>query len=204
MQEQHDLQNPNDDFVDDVRDELTLDDGTLVDSHAQVDDHSAHGAWYEDTNLWVLVAFLLVLGLLAWQGVHRKVGGALGARSDRIRGQLDEARSLREEAQRLLAEYQKRQREAEEEAKSIIEQAKDDAKIMTSDARVHLDEQLARRTRAAEDRIARAEAQAIADVRGHAADLAVAAARRIIAEKAADGRDPLIDRAISDVAVRLG
>lgn len=190
-----------DDFVDDVRDELTIDDGTLVEPYAGVDEEATYGAWYEDTNLWVLVAFLLVIGLLVWQGVPKKIKGALSGRADAIRSQLDEARGLREEAQQLLADYQKRQREAEEEAKGIIAQAKADAKEMTREARTELDDQLQRRRKAAEARIERAEAQAVASVRGEAATLAIAAAREIIASRGSD--DAMTDRAIEAVGRHL-
>ncbi|WP_051881355.1 F0F1 ATP synthase subunit B [Parvularcula oceani] len=206
MQEQHelDLQSEQDDFTDDVRDELTIDDGTLADPNAGIDAHAAYGSPLEDTNLWVLVAFVLVLGLLFWQGVHKRVKSSLDERAAGIRSQLDEARELREEAQALLAHYQKQQREAEDEAKAIIDQAKADAKIMTREARAQIDEQLARRTKAAQERISRAEAQAVADMRGQTADLAVAAARRIIADRVdARAQEALIDRAIGEVGTRL-
>jgi F-type H+-transporting ATPase subunit b len=195
------LQQEDDSTIDDVRDELTIDDGTLVDPYAEIGEDAIYGAWYEDTNLWVLVAFLIVLGILFWQGVHKRIARGLRTRSEGIQAQLDEARTLREEAQQLLAQYQKRQREAEEEAKGIIEQAKADAKIMKNESRQLLDEQIARRRKAAEERIARAEAQAIASVRGEAASLAVAAAREIIADRASDRKS--VDSAIAAVGRQL-
>ncbi len=157
-----------------------------------------------DTNLWVLVAFAIVVAIGLWQGVPGLIGKFVNSRADEIRGQLDEARATREEAQRLLADYQKRQRQAEDEAAGIVEQAKADAKAMAKEARVKLDEQLARRRKAAEDRIARAEAQAIAEVRGKTADVAVAAAKEIIASRVDDrAQSALIDKAIADVRGRL-
>ena len=190
-------------FLDSVNDELTLNDGTLSPSEYDAL-NEAHGHWYESTNLWVLVAFLIVIGLLLSQGVAKKITGALSARADGIRDQLDEARGLREEAQSLLADYQKRQRDAEEEAAATIEQAKADAKALTKDANRKAEVSLARRTQAANDRIARAEAQAIAEIRGEAAHLSVAAARAIIADRVdARAGDALTDRAIAEVSQRL-
>lgn len=175
----------------------------------QVADESYKGDAYEkglleDTNTWVLLAFLIVMGIAIWAGVPKIIGGMLKGRADSVRSQLDEARSLREEAQRLLADYQKRQREAEDEAQGIIEQAKRDAKNMAEEARAKMDEQVARRRKAAEDRIARAEAQAIAEIRNRTADLAVAAATSIISERMdTKSQSALIDKAISDVSARL-
>lgn len=191
-------------ILDDVNDELTLNDGELT--PAEYDDLAyAESAWYEDTNLWVLVAFLLVIGLLLSQGVAKKITGSLSTRADGIRSQLDEARGLREEAQSLLADYQKRQREAEDEAAAIIDQAKADAKALTLDANRRAEASLARRTQAAEDRIARAEAQAVAEIRGEAAHLSVAAARDIIGGRVdARAKGALTDKAIAEVGQRLG
>lgn len=158
----------------------------------------------KDTSTWVLLGFLIVIGIFVWQGVFKKLGGFLSGRAKLIQDQLDEARSMREEAQRLLADYQKRQREAETEADDIIAQAKADAKAMSAEAKTKLEEQVARRTQAAHDRIARAEAQALAEVRAQTADLAVDAAREIIkARTDGSAQKALLDRAIADIRGKL-
>ena len=55
---------------------------------------------------------------------------------------------------------------------------------MADEARDKINEQMDRRAcKAAEDKIARAEAQALSEVRGQTADLAIAAAREIIRER---------------------
>ena len=193
---------PAEEIIDDADAILTRETGTLADPDGKAEYDEGYGAWYQDTNLWVLVAFLIVVAILVSQGIAAKLKGALNARADGIRSQLDEARTLREDAQKLLADYQKRGRAAEAEAQGIIDQAKADAKAMSKEARQQIDAQLARRTKAAEDRIARAEAQAVAEVRGQATELAVGAARRLIARQSGDAG--LTDRAIADVAQRLG
>lgn len=163
-----------------------------------------YGSILEDTNLWVLVGFVIVLAIFAWQGVFKRVGGFLDGRALTIQEQLDEARSIREEAQKVLADYQKRQREAEAEVEDIIALAKSDAKAMRAEAQRRMEEQVARRTAAAHDRIARAEAQAMAEVRAQTADLAIDAAREIIkARTDGSAQKALLDRAISDVRGKL-
>lgn len=167
-------------------------------------DSEAHPPLLEDENTWVLVGFLIVIGILLWQNVPKLAGRILGRRAEQVRQQLDEARTLREDAQRLLADFQKQQRDAETEAQGIIDQARKDAKLMSEEARVKLDEQLGRRREAAEERIARAEAQAIAAVRSETADLAVAAAQEIIANRMDKrAQAALIDKAISKVGTQL-
>ncbi|MGB3454882.1 MAG: F0F1 ATP synthase subunit B [Litorimonas sp.] len=138
-------------------------------------------AWYVSSEFWVLVPLLLFFALVAWKGGFRAMGGALDKRADAIRDELDEARRLREEAQALLASYQRRQAEAEKEAEEIVERARRDAEAMATQARADLAERLQRRAAQAEAKIASAEAQALAEVRSRAADLAVDAARDLIA-----------------------
>jgi len=130
--------------------------------------------------IWVFFAVLLFLLVLAYFGVHKKIGGALDARADKIRVELDEAKSLREEAQALLASYQRKQKEAEEQAEEIVKQARHDAEIMAANARKDLAERLDRRAAQAEAKIASAEAKAMADVKAKAADLALEAAEKLI------------------------
>lgn len=153
-----------------------------------------------DTNLWVLIAFLIVVGIFVMAGIPAKAAEFFRTRADGVRTSLDNARSVREDAQRLLADYQKRQREAESEAEAIIDQAKADAKSVAAEMRTKLDEQIARRKKAAEERIARAEAQAVAAMRGQTADLAIAAASHIVADRVDDkAQSALLDRSISDL-----
>ncbi|MEL6369970.1 MAG: F0F1 ATP synthase subunit B [Pseudomonadota bacterium] len=159
---------------------------------------------FEDTSTWVSLGFLVVVGLFAYMGVHKTLASALDNRSRKIADELDEARRLREEAQELLAQYQRRQREAEEEAQGIIDQAKRDAKRMAAETRDNINEQIERRAKAAEDKIARAEAQAIAEVRGQTVDLAVDAAGDIIRSRMDQGaRSALAERAIDDLRSKL-
>lgn len=163
-----------------------------------------HGGLLQDTSFWVLVAFLIVIGVFAKVGLHKTIGSGLDKRAQTIADEINEARKMREEAQELLASYQRRQREAEEEAAGIIEQAKKDAKRLTEDARDKINEQMARRTKAAEEKIGRAEAQALSEVRGQAAELAVAAAQEIIRERMDSGaQTAFLDKAISGLRDKL-
>jgi F-type H+-transporting ATPase subunit b len=165
--------------------------------------HAAVPLW-QDASAWVSLGFLVVLGLFAYIGVHKKLAGALDKRAQDIADELDRARALRDEAQELLAKYQRRQREAEEEAEGIIEQAKKDAGRIAAEARAKIEDQLERRAKAAEDKIARAESQAIAEVRGQTVELAIEAARDIIRSRMDQGaQSALAERAIDELRGKL-
>jgi F-type H+-transporting ATPase subunit b len=136
-----------------------------------------------DPEFWVAVGFVLVIALLVWKGVPGMVAKMLDQRAAVIAAELEEAKRLRVEAAALLADYQKRAKGAEAEAQSIIAAATAEAQAFQKEARDALEAQIARRAAAAQDRIAQAEAQALTEIRGLAADTAVNAARKLIAER---------------------
>jgi F-type H+-transporting ATPase subunit b len=153
---------------------------------------------------WVLIAFLLFMAILVWKGVPGLIGKALDQRAATIRNELDEARRLREEAQQLLADYQRKTREAEDDAKSIVEAAKREAESLAAETRKAMAEQVERRTKAAEEKIARAEAQALADVRAAAVNLAVKASEGLLKTKlSGEAGSALVDSAIRDLKGKL-
>lgn len=159
-------------------------------------------AWM-DNSFWAFIALLIFLGIAVYFGVPRIIGQMLDKRIKQISDELDEAKRLREEAAALLVEYEQKRVSAEKEAEAIVTAAKRDAERMTADAQTALEDLIARRTKAVEDKIAQAEAQAVADVRSRSADLAIEAARVILAEEVAKNGDKLVENAIKDVSGRL-
>jgi F-type H+-transporting ATPase subunit b len=153
---------------------------------------------------WVLVAVLIFFGLLIYLKVPAAMAKALDSRAERIQAELDEAQNLRAEAERLLTEIKAQREETERLAADMLAQAKEDAERMRKDAAVKLEEQIVRRTEMAERKIATAEAQAMADVKAAAAELAAEAARTVLAGRlAASTTDPLVDKAIGQMASKL-
>ncbi len=173
-------------------------------AHATTGGGHASPGFFQDPALFVLIAFLIVIGVFWRAGVHKMIVGGLDKRAAKIADEINEARKMREEAQELLAGYQRRQREAEEEAAAIIDAAKKDAKRLAEEARAKIAEQTERRIKSAEEKIARAEAQAISEVRGQTADLAIEAARTIIRDRMEGGaQGPFIDKAIAGLRDKL-
>ncbi len=153
---------------------------------------------------WVAVAFVIFVGVLGYFGTHKKLVKGIDDRRDRIKAELDEARRLKEEAQALLAGYERKQQEVEREAGAIIASAKAEAERLSTEAAVKLEEFVARRSKMAEEKIAQAEAQALADVRSAAADAAIAAAEAILARTVKDKvADSLLAEGIADLEAKL-
>ena len=157
-----------------------------------------------NTNFVVLISFLLFIGVLVYFGVPKLLGAQLDKRADSIRSELDEARKIREEAQSLLASYERKAREVEGQAEQIVDHAKGEARAAAEQAKKDIEDSITRRLKAAEDRIASAEAAALKDVRDRATDIAVAAAAEVLREQMTDERNAaLIDDAIGTVDAKL-
>lgn len=153
---------------------------------------------------WVAVSFFGFVALLLKYKVPALIGKALDQRADDIRKELDDARRLRTEAQDLLEEYRRKHGEAQKEADSIVAAARKEAETIAAETRKGLAEQLERRTKTAEEKIARAEAQAVADVRTAAVDAAIAASEKLIGSRlTAQSGAGLIDKSIAELGGKL-
>jgi len=159
---------------------------------------------FSEPHFWTGVAFLGFIAVLLYYRVPGLITKHLDARSEAIRRELDDARRLRQDAQELLADYQRKTREAGREAEAIIEQARRDSAAIGEETRAGLKETLERRTRLAEEKIARAEAQAVNEVRAAAVDSAIAAAERILRAKiTGDTAAALVDQGIKELRGKL-
>lgn len=156
-----------------------------------------------DPTFWVAVAFFVFAGLMLWKARQPVLKG-LDARAERIRAELDEAQRLREEAQKALAEYKRKQRDAAKEAEDLLANARHEAELLRRQAAEDLKETLARREKAAIEKIAQAEAQAVQEVRAQAVDIAIAATAKLLSENVDPQRDQsIVDQAIKDLGRKL-
>ena len=157
-----------------------------------------------DATFWAMIALFLFLALIVYMKVPGMIGKALDDRSDKIRNDLEEARRLREEAQQLLAEYQRKRKEAEHEAESIIASAQREAEALAKEAEQKTEDYITRRTALAEQKIAQAEGQAMAEVKASAVDLAIEAAQSVIGKKmgGAAGND-MFKKSLSELKARM-
>jgi len=159
---------------------------------------------FEEPETWVAIAFVILMGVFAYFGVHRTVLTALDNRSARIKAELDDARRLKDEAATVLAESKNRRASAEREAEEIITSAKAEAERIAGEAKTKMEDFVARRTKTAESKIALAEAQALADVRAAAADAAVQAASTILSKSVkGEVADDLLSKGIAEVRQKL-
>lgn len=162
-----------------------------------------HAPFYATAEFWVAMAFVIVVALAA-KPIFRAAAAGLDARAEKIKAKLDEARKLREDAQSMLAEYQRKQRDAMQEADAIVAHAKTEAERAAKQAEADLEASVKRREQQAMDRIAQAEAAALAEVRNIAVDIAVTAAAKVISEKVnAEKANAMIDESIKALPQKL-
>jgi len=156
-----------------------------------------------DNSFWALVALIIFIAMALYFGIPRIVGKMLDGQIKKIADDLAEAKKLREEAAALLVEYEQKRVAAESEAEGIIAAAKEEATRLTAEAQVSLNDLISRRTKAVEDKIAQAEAQAIAEVRARSADVAIEAARLVLTDEMNRKGGDVVNKAIADVGSRL-
>ncbi len=158
----------------------------------------------DNPELWVAVGLILFLIVVWWAGGFKTAMGMLDTKAATIKADLDEAARLRAEAEAMLAEIRKQRDDAEAQGAEMLAEARADAERMAVEAKLKLEESIARRTALADRRIATAEAQATAEVKAAAGDLAAQLAELVLADRAkAMKSDPMIDAAVGQLAERL-
>jgi len=159
---------------------------------------------FRNPEFWVAVGFVAVLGVFVWQKVPALLANILDARAHAISKELDEAKRLREEAAAVLAGYLKKVASVESEVAAIVADAKAEAERFAKETRAQLRAQIDRRAQMAKDKIAQAETAALAEIRGLAADTAVAAAEKLIAARMDEKRGAaLVAESIKELPDKL-
>jgi F-type H+-transporting ATPase subunit b len=158
---------------------------------------------FGEPEFWVLLA-VAIFAVGVWKPAKRAIVGALDARALRIGEELGAARNLREQAEQALAAYRSKQQAAAAEAEAIIAHAKDEAERIAAQSLRDLEETLRRRQLLAQERITQEEAKALAEIRAIAVDVAISAARQVIAASLDEKRGAaLIDQAIAALPRQL-
>ena len=152
---------------------------------------------------WVAVGFLILLAVLL-KPAKKIIIESLDSRAEKIRSSLDEAEKLREEAQHVLADYQRKQREAAKEIEGLVANARSQAETMRCEAEDSVKNALARREQVALEKISQKEADAIAEVRNLAVDMAVKASGEFLERRLGQKQSQeLIETAIKELPRNL-
>ncbi|WIY53498.1 ATP F0F1 synthase subunit B [Devosia sp. YIM 151766] len=156
-----------------------------------------------DNSFFAMLSLVIFVVLAIVIGVPGIIAKMLDGKIKQIEDDIAEAKRLREEAAALLVEYEQKRVAAEQEAEGIIAAAKEEAERLAIEAQASLADLVTRRTKSVEDKIAQAEAQAVAEVRARSADVAIEAARTVLSDEMGKQGGKVIDAAIADVGGRL-
>jgi F-type H+-transporting ATPase subunit b len=158
----------------------------------------------KETDFWEWLGLLAVAAIFFYKRVPAFIASALDRRAQAIAKELESVKRLREEAETVLINYRERAESAEHEAATILNETRAETERFTAEARAQMQAQIERRARQAQERIAQAEANAMAEIRALAADAAVAAAQKLIAARLGEQKAAsLITESITELPSKL-
>ena len=129
--------------------------------------------------IWTIVTFLVLLGLLA-KFAWRPLLQALETRQERIRKSLEDAERAKQELERVQQESAKIMRQARIEAESIVTQTRADAERLRGELKQKAKDEADNILRNAQQQIQLQTRQAIQQIRGEVADIAVLLASKLL------------------------
>jgi F-type H+-transporting ATPase subunit b len=150
--------------------------------------------------IWGAIAFFILLFLM-YRTVWPQVSKLYQERRAGIEGRLEQAEKEREEAEQLLQQYRERLAAAEDETQRILEEARANAERVRKDLLAKAETDAERQLGRARQTIRAERDQAIRQLRGEVATLAVELASRVVEDSLDRDRQlRLVDRYID----RLG
>lgn len=133
---------------------------------------------YAPQLIWLAITFIVLYLLMAKLGLPR-IARVLGARRERVEGDLEKAQQMKAEAEAVIAAYERALTEARQQAQQTLKETSERLNAEAAERQRQLAEKLTAETHAAERRIAEAKAAALGNIREVAVDVARAAAQRL-------------------------
>ena len=157
-----------------------------------------------DATFFVALSFILFVVFVIWAGLPSTIIKSLDDRSEQIKKELDEARILHEEAQKLLATEKRKLEQCDAEVEEILKQASEQAALITEKSNNLLKEEIQRKQKQADLKIAQARDEAVREVKAKASELSLIIAKGYLKENIDDKiASELIDKSISDLKDNL-
>ena len=135
--------------------------------------------------LWLVICFGALYLVISRVAIPR-IGGIIGARKDKIDGDLAEADRLRKETDKAIADYEAALAAARSKAHAIAQETRDANKAELDGKRATVEADLAHKVAVAEGAIQRAKTEALSKVDEIAADTAAALVSRLTGQVSAD------------------
>ncbi len=150
-------------------------------------------------SIWTLIIFgvlLLLLSKLAWKPILN----SLKMRENAIADSLSKAEQARSDAEKLIAETEHQRKLNEEQLHKQLREGKEYAERMRSELSQKAQEEAKKMIDQAKGQIERDTHSAIAQLRNEAADLAIAAAGKLLDESMTDDKHKkIVEKFISEL-----
>ena len=149
--------------------------------------------------IWGGTAFIIVLAGLSWIG-YPMAKKTLNARTERIRGEIDEADKLKAEAATTLAQYQASVADAKAEAARIVDEARTAAEAVRADIIARAEAEASEVKAKGRDDVEAGKARAITELQAQVGDLTIALAEKVVERSLDDATNrQLIDNYINNL-----
>ena len=129
--------------------------------------------------IWGAIGFFTVFAFLWWKGLPA-IKGAMANRTAKVQADLDAAEQAKADAEAVKAEYEAKLADAKAESGRIVEEARQAADQLKADQQARLNDELAQARAAAQADIDAAKGQAMAELRGEVATIAIGAAETVV------------------------
>lgn len=164
----------------------------------------------DETHHWLLpetaeiiygsIAFALVVALFWKFGIHKMIGKALNARTERVQKELDDSAAARSGAEIEAAQIRRAAGDIQSERTRLLAEADAQAEQMLADGRVRIDNEAAELEARAEAEIASATSRSGDELRGEIGRLSAAAAEKVVTDSLDDTTlQDLIENYIANV-----
>ncbi len=159
-----------------------------------------------DFDIWTVIFSLiniLVLFLFLKKFLFGRVNAMLEKRASMVQEDLDKAKQNAQEAEALKQDYESTLRSAKDEARQIVSDAKQNAKLQGNEITAAAQQEANQLLAEAQKQIARERQQTLDGVQGEIADLALAAATRLMEEEMDDAKNrALVDAFLTEEEVQ--
>ena len=148
---------------------------------------------------WTGLAFVILLGIIS-KFLLPAITAVLDARAHQVKTDLAAAETARTEGQAVLAEYQAQLALARKESADVISRARAEAEALAKTRIAEVEAELTRKAEEARRHIAAAKQEALRDVQRDVAELALAAAEKLLQRQL----DPTGARQLTDTLLTKG
>jgi len=150
--------------------------------------------------IWTLVTFVVLLGLLA-KFAFKPIAEALDRRGQLIKAQIDDGQKMRAEAKKLMEDYQKQLAEARVEAGKVIEEARQLGEKVRKDVVDKATTEASAIVSRSQEEIVRQKEKGIQEMKDTIANLSVQIAGRVLEKEVnAATHKQLVESFITDLA----